>query len=275
MQLETLSSFEDRHHEQFMEQGYLRLGKLLSPDELSAIQQRIDDIMLGKIRYENMRFQLDPRYTERDMTRTVGNEEATLNYRRIDDLEQDPLFLAYMQHPLIRQITRRYVGEDVAVFRSMFMNKPAERGTELVWHQDIGVGWKIDTNPTTTVWTALDAATVASGCMQIAPGSNNLGILNERHFTSEEDQAKYTRDEDIMDLEAEAGEAILLHNFLLHRSGVNTTTSPRRAFSATYMDVRTRSVVTGDTFPIVFGEGALSPDTVTGKSAERIKFFHG
>ena len=157
----------------------------------------------------------------------------------------------------------------------MFMNKPAERGTELVWHQDIGVGWKIDTNPIITVWTTFDAATVASGCMQIVPGSNNLGILNERHFTSEEDQAKYTRDEDVIDLEAEAGEAILLHNFLLHRSGVNTTTSPRRAFSATYMDVGTRSVVTGDTFPIVFGEGALSPDTVKGKSAERIKFFHG
>ena len=63
MQLETLSSFEDRHHAQFMEQGYLRLGKLLSADELTAIQQRIDDIMLGKIRYDNMRFQLDPRYT--------------------------------------------------------------------------------------------------------------------------------------------------------------------------------------------------------------------
>ena len=275
MQLKTLSSFEDRHHEQFMEQGYLRLGKLLSPDELVAIQQRIDDIMLGKIRYENMRFQLDPRYTGNDMTRTVGNQEATLNYRRIDDLEQDPLFLAYMQKPLLRQITRRYIGEDVAVFRSMFMNKPAERGTELVWHQDIGVGWKIDTNPIITVWTTFDAATVASGCMQIVPGSNNLGILNERHFTSEEDQAKYTRDEDVMDLEAEAGEAVLLHNFLLHRSGVNTTTSPRRAFSATYMEVGTRSVITGDTFPIVFGEGALSPDTVTGKSAERIKFFHG
>ena len=74
--------------------------------------------------------------------------------------------------------------------------------------------------------------------MQIVPGSNNLGILNEQHFTSEEDQAKYTQDEDVIDLEAEAGEAILLHNFLLHRSGVNTTSAPRRAFSATYMDVR-------------------------------------
>ena len=116
MQLETLSSFENRHHVQFMEQGYLRLGKLLFPDELAAIQQRIDDIMLGKIRYDNMRFQLDPRHTGGMRTRTTGNEEATLNYRRIDDLEQDPLFLAYIQKPLIRQITRRYIGEDVSIF---------------------------------------------------------------------------------------------------------------------------------------------------------------
>ena len=50
MRSETLSSFEDRRHAQFIEQGYLRLGKLLSPDELAALQQRIDDIMLGRIR---------------------------------------------------------------------------------------------------------------------------------------------------------------------------------------------------------------------------------
>ncbi len=275
MRSETLFSFEDRHHAQFIEQGYLRLGKLLSPDELAALQQRIDDIMLGRIRYDNMRFQLDPKYPEAKRKRTIGNEKSTLNYRRIDDLEQDPIFLAYMQHPLIRQITRRYIGEEVSVFRSMFMNKPAARGTELPWHQDVGVGWGIDTNPIITVWTALDAATVASGCMQIVPGSNNLGILNEKHFTSEEDQAKYARDEDVIDLEAEAGETILLHNFLLHCSSVNTTLVPRRAFSATYVDAATRSVRTGDTFPVIFGKGALAPATVTGKEAERVQVFHG
>ena len=275
MSPQPLSSFEDQDHAQFVDQGYLRLGKLLSPDELVALQQRIDDIMLGHVRYENMRFQLDPRSPEAKMGRDLSHEVSTLAYRRIDDLEQDPLFLAYMQHDLIRQITRRYIGENVSVFRSMFMNKPAERGTVLAWHQDVGAGWGIDTNPTTTVWTALDAATVASGCMQIAPGSNKLGILNENHFTTEEDQAKYARDEDVVELEAEAGEAILLHNFLLHRSGVNTTAAPRRAFSATYMDATTRSLRTGDTFPVLFGEGALDPATVAGKEAARIQVFHG
>ena len=137
------------------------------------------------------------------------------------------------------------------------MNKPAERGTELPWHQDIGHGWGLDKNPFITVWTALDNATVENGCMQIVPGSNNLGILNESHYTSEEDQIKYTKGEDVIDLETEAGEAILLHNFLLHRSGINPTGLPRRAFSVAYMDATTRKKSTDETFPVIFGGNAL------------------
>ncbi len=253
----------------------MRLGNLLTPDELAVLQQRIDDIMLGEVRYQNMRFQLNPDTQSGKVARTLGNQKSTLAYRRIDDLEQDPLFLAYMQHPLIRRITRRYIGENVSIFRSMFMNKPAESGTVLPWHQDIGVGWGIDTNPIVTVWMSMDAATVASGCMQIVPGSNNFGILNERHYTSEEDQAKYARPEDVVDLETEAGEAVLLHNFLLHRSALNSTPAPRRAFSVTYMDAGTRSVKTGRTFPMVFGEGAPDPASVPAKAAELMDVFHG
>ena len=264
--MDSLTSFDDSHHEQFMAEGYLRLGHLLSPGVLADLQQRIDDIMLGRVRYENMRFQLNPKTPDVRMDRTLGNQEPTLHYRRIDDLEQDPLFLTYMQHPLIRQITRRYIGENVSVFRSMFMNKPAESGTILPWHQDIGLGWGIDTNPIITVWMGLDAATVPSGCMQIVPGSNNLGILNERHYTSEEDQARYARPEDVIDLETEAGEAVLLHNFLLHRSALNSTPSPRRAFSATYMGCANAFFEDRSDFPRLFGGGRTRPSDCVGKN---------
>jgi len=271
----VLTDYEDQYHEQFMAQGYLRLGQLLTDVELLALQQRMDDIMLGHVRYPNMRFQLNPDTPGGKPVRTLGNQNATLAYRRIDDLEQDPVFLSYLQHPLIRQIARRYIGEHVSVFRTMLMNKPAESGTVLPWHQDVGTGWGIDTNPFVTVWMGLDAATVASGCMQIVPGSNNLGILNEGHFTTEEDQARYARPEDVVDLETEAGEVILLHNFLLHRSALNATGAPRRALSVTYMDAATRSLKTGRTFPVVFGEGALDPATVPPKEAELMDVFHG
>ena len=240
----------------------MRLGRLLSDNELAALRQRMDDIMLGDVPYENMRFQLDSTTgSKRDAPpETVGHKGSTLKYRKIMDLEQDPLFLSYMRHPLLREITHRYIGEDVSIFRAMFMNKPAHQGTVLPWHQDVGVGWGLDCNPITTVWMAMDEATVANGCMQIVPGIHKLGVLNEGHWATEADAEKYSLEDRAIDLEAEAGEALLIHNLMLHRSGVNPTSQPRRAFSAAYMDAATKFVSTGETFPVIFGKNALKPE---------------
>lgn len=115
----------------------------------------------------------------------------------------------------------------------------------------------MDRNPIITIWRALDEATAANGGMQIVPGSYKLGLLNPQHFVTEADQARYTQEKDVVDLEVAAGEAILLHNFLLHRSGVNRTSIPRRAVSVAYMDAATRERTTGEAFPQVFGTEAL------------------
>ena len=253
-------TFDEKQQEQFMAQGYLRLGKVVDAEGLAALQSRIDAIMLGEISYEKMQFQMDGASADYDkMERpTWGNQAPSLAYRRIMGLEQDPLFLAYMQHPVFRAITQHFIGDNVSIFRAMFMNKPAEKGTVLPWHQDVGEGWGLDQNPIVTVWTALDEAVVENGCMQVVPGSNNLGILNPGHYVSEEDQQKYASVDKVIDLEAEAGEAILLHNWLMHRSGINHTGSPRRALSVAYMDATTRKKSTGQTFPVIFGDNALT-----------------
>jgi len=251
-------TYSTRQHSQFEKDGYLRLGRLLSSDDLSDLRTRIDDLMLGNRIIDGITFQLDDSHSNRYKnlsSRTNGASKQTLAYRRIDELHLDPFFLRYMQHPIFRDITRRYIGENVSIFRSMFMNKPANGGTELPWHQDVGAGWGIDSDPTTTVWTALDDASVATGCMQIVPGSHHLGILNQGHFISKEDQIAYCSQDQIIDLVVPAGEAILIHNWVLHRSGINKTGNPRRAFSIAYMDAATRSVKSGQTFPVIFGEG--------------------
>lgn len=249
--------------QQFDRDGYLKLGRVLSDEDLAALQRRIDQIMLGEadIDYDRMLMQLDSatgRYADMP-SQTKGFKGPTLNYRKIQDLEMDPLFLAYMQRPLFREICARVYGEEtpIACFRAMFMNKPAGRGTLLPWHQD---RWSaLDRDPLLTVWTALDPATIANGCVQVIPGSHRLGVINPSHpsaFVTEEQAAQYAPEDQAVHLELEAGEAVLLHNWLLHRSDVNRTSIPRRAFSVCYMDGRTRDQ-SGRTFPILFpAEGA-------------------
>lgn len=255
-------SVSDAQWRQYERDGYLRLGRVLDATDLAALQRRIDEIMLGEaaIDYDRMLMQLDSssgRYDEMP-PQSKGFKGPTLNYRKIQDLEMDPLFLAYMQRPLFREICARVYGREtpIACFRAMFMNKPARRGTLLPWHQDRWTA--LDRDPLITLWTALDPATIANGCVQVIPGSHRLGVINPSHpsaFVTEEQAAEHAPDEKAVYLELEAGEVVLLHNWLLHRSDVNRTEIPRRAFSVCYMDGRTRSKG-GETFPIIFEGGA-------------------
>ena len=255
---------------QFERDGYLVLGPVISGTEMEALAGRMDEIMLGRARYEGMFFQLDSETGVYGDVPSGGQWQGpTLNYRKIELLEKDPLFLAYIQNPVFREITRQVYGENVAIYRAMFMNKPAHRGTVLPYHQDGGTQWSLTMNPLITVWTALDDAAVENGCMQVIPGSHNLGLLSERgHTITPEQEAEHCKEEDSAYLEAPAGTAILLHNWLLHRSGVNTIDRPRRAFSVCYMDAATRHARNpAHRFPIVFGEGTLRPEAAVASAA--------
>ncbi len=260
-----MNPLSDEQWGRYERDGYLRLGRLLAGEELAALQGRIDDIMLGKadVPYDRMLMQLDSttgKYNEAG-AQSKGFKGATLAYRKIQDLEHDGLFLAYLQRPLFAQICRRVYGEDtpVAAFRAMFMNKPAGQGTFLPWHQD---RWAhLDRDPLITVWTALDPATRENGCVQIIGGSHRFGLVNPEHpsgFVSGEQAEKLLAEHPVVHLEMEPGEAVLLHNWLLHASDVNRTGVSRRAFSVCYMDGRTQTR-NGERHPLVFGPGALEP----------------
>lgn len=239
----------------YHEHGYVRLGKVAPDDEIHALCQRIDDIMLGKIRYDNMLMQLCPSAGKPELsTQTKVFKGSTLKYRKVQDLEQDPLFLPYIQHPLFRDITQKIIGDEVSAFRTMFFNKPARQGVPINWHQDGAGGWRLSIPPKVTIWTALDPTSVANGCLQIIPGSHKTMIPEKGDLLSPEERAIHAPDEKRLYLEMEMGEVVLLHNWTLHRSEVNTTNRPRRAFSVCYVDAATYRETTGQFFPKIFPE---------------------
>jgi hypothetical protein len=248
-------TFSEAELAQFHEQGYVRLGHVAPAEQIVALCERIDEIMLGRVRYGNMLMQLCPSAGIPELSQqTKTFKGASLQYRKIQDLEQDPLFRAYMQHPLFRDITRQILGEQVSVFRAMFFNKPAGQGVPIGWHQDGAGGWGLSIPPKITIWTALDPTTIANGCLQIIPGSHTFKIPARGDLLNPEECARYAPDEKRLYLELERGEVALLHNWTLHHSGVNTTDQPRRAFSVCYLEAATRAVQTGQAFPLIFPE---------------------
>ena len=189
-------------------------------------------------------------------------DRGTMLYRKIQGLETDDLFSRLVRHPLFLEICARQYGPHAAIsiFRAMVMNKPAGQGTVLPWHQDGGDVWALDRDPLVTIWVALDPATRANGCMEVVPGTHRLGLLSPTAARSRRrTSARHCPPERVQPLEVEAGHAVLLHNWLIHRSGVNPSPAPRRAFTVCYMDGRTQSILTGNHFPLVAGSLPAEP----------------
>jgi phytanoyl-CoA hydroxylase len=226
----------------FAEQGFARLGRVLDDEGLAALRERADAIMLGRVVYPGLFFQRDTttgRYD--DLEYGKGWTGPSLNYRKVEKLEKDPLFLGWIANALFARVARAVVGEAVVLYRAVLFNKAAEGGTVLPWHQDGGRFWGLDRDPILQIWTALDDAPATAGCVEVLPGSHLAGLATPlgglvpaalAHAQGAEARA--------VALPARAGEALLIHNHLWHRSGVNTTGAPRRAFTVCYMSAETR-----------------------------------
>jgi len=224
--------------------GFARLGRVLDDAGIEALRARADDLMQGRVRHEGLFFQHDAesgRYE--DLVLREGFVGPSLRYRKLEKLEKDPLFRVWIGNPVFERITRALTPGAVKLYRAVLFNKAARGGTTLPWHQDGGVFWGIDREPLVQIWTALDDAPVEAGCLEIVPGTHRAGLTTPlggviSTYLAEELRAEERR----VFVPAKAGEALLIHNHVWHRSGTNETGLPRRAFTVCYLHGETRCV---------------------------------
>jgi len=226
----------------FRRRGWARLGRVASAETLEELRARADDIMLGRVDGARLFFQRDSesgRYE--DLVFGRGWEGPSLSYRKIEKLETDPVFRAWLGNPLFERVARAVVGDAVSVYRATLFTKSAEGGTVLPWHQDGGSFWGLDRDPELQIWTALDDAPEEAGCVEVVEGSHARGLATPLGGTIPADVAgREGAEERRLPVDARAGEALLIHNMLWHRSGRNTTGAPRRAFTVSYIPASTR-----------------------------------
>ena len=253
----------------FARDGYLHLGKVLEPDQVEALKDRADALAMGSVVNPQVVMQLDTGGDYDSLPGAVSQFAAgTRLYRKIQGLEHDDLYIELVKHPVFVEACATQYGRHAAisVFRAMIMNKPAGQGTYLPWHQDGGDVWGLDRDPLLTFWVALDPATKENGCMDVIPGSHRLGLLSLFGSTiSDENVARHCPPSQVMPLEVPAGHAVMISNWLIHRSGINPSSIPRRAFTMSCMDARTRNVHNGQQFPVIWGDTVDRPAPFVGQ----------
>jgi hypothetical protein len=226
----------------FARHGYARLGRVLSDDGLTVLGTRVDDLMSARVRYAGLFFQRDsPTGRYQDLLFAKGWQGPSPDYRKIEKLELDPLFLAWMQNVLFERIARALIAGPIALYRAVLFTKSVSGGTALPWHQDGGRFWGVDPAPQLQIWTALDDCSVDAGCVEVVDGSHRGGLVTiEGGVIGDAALRAAGAEGRAIAIPTRAGEALLIHNYLWHRSGVNRTGRRRSAVSFCYMSAATR-----------------------------------
>lgn len=161
---------------------------------------------------------------------------AHLTYGRVYDLITHPKIVAYVKDVL---------GENVIGWGSHYFCKMPGDGKAVSWHQDSSF-WPMSTSKTTTVWLAIDDATVENAAMRFLAGSHVYGHLT---YKMSEEAENNVLDQTVVDAEQygtpfdnelKAGQISMHSDLLLHGSPANNSDRRRCALTLRYCaaDVR-------------------------------------
>ena len=111
------------------------------------------------------------------------------------------------------------------------------------WHQD-NTKWSFSSEHATTIWVALDDATVQNGCMFFMPGSHKQR-LDDYPADGNRVSALFDAYPELGKMEPvpvhmPAGGCSFHNGLIVHGAGANMTPNPRRAFTCAYMPDHSR-----------------------------------
>ena len=144
----------------------------------------------------------------------------------------------FVMSAAMAEICRATLGEDAYFFTEQFVVKYPGPGTDFSWHQDSG--YVPASEPlTVTVWCAFDDVDEENGTIYVLPYSHAGTRERIEHVRqpASNDRVGYFGDDPGVPVVLPAGGAIVFSSTVFHRSGINKSSSLRRAFIAEYSPV--------------------------------------
>lgn len=255
----------------FAEHGYLILPDLLDEPAIAKSHQEINRLhevaskLLEEDLLQSSDFQLEP-YAQTDR---VGDKPIL---RKIENTRRhSPWFRTLASNRTLVSVIQELLGEDLLLFRSTLMLKPAHHGSAHALHQDSAY-WPMDPPSLITVSIALEDATPENGCIKVIPGSHQGDLQSWGHIAQDQ-EAPLTERKNFdfskqIDVPLTAGSAVLFHSKLVHGSGANTTEKSRNTALYAYFspDVQYKPGSNGPrrrTFTVITGmQGATEHEMV-------------
>lgn len=173
----------------------------------------------------------------------------------------EPKLMKYLLHQSVLDVVQQIIGENILLFASHFICKPAGTGLRVPWHEDSAY-WKGQWDPmeVVTVWLALDKSDLENGCMQVIPGSHQNGYsnysnINEKAVFNTEINSGQFNESTAVPCILEPNQFSLHHAKMIHGSGKNTSNRRRCGYTMRYISASAKRTSSSDTFQIYLARG--------------------
>ena len=206
----------------YQEQGYLLLGRTLTEKGLKQMRKEC------MVAWHTEKGEFDPDKS------WLQNALLTDIHHRSEIVRQ-----YYFDGPLV-DVAEQLIGPHIKGATSQLTFKMRGNTKPFGWHQDNGYG-ELDPYNTLTTLTALDDADEENGCLWILPNSHQRGQIDVRR-SAEDKAAESAINVNVEEREAipvpiKAGEAIVFHCWMLHKSeGNRSKERDRRILFLRYAD---------------------------------------
>ena len=152
-----------------------------------------------------------------------------------------------IRHPAILDAVEDLIGPDILCWTTHWFVKEAHSPQYVSWHQDSNY-WGVETDDLVSVWLAVSASTVESGCVRLLPGSHRTPSME--HVDTWAEDNMLTRGQTIeevdeslaVNLELVPGEAALFDYRLAHASHPNRSGDRRIGVGLRYIPPSARQV---------------------------------
>lgn len=214
--------------EHFNELGYVSGIKLLDENQISILQNELDEIMDPKHPAHSLFYEFhsnESKDKDAVLFHSLGHWRITKGFH---DVLWNPAFLM-AAHQLLGNKAVRF-------WHDQLFFKPAKHGGVVAWHQDYSYWTRTVAMQHLTCWTGLDDATTENGCLYYVPKSHKWGLLDAPELAGNMDGlSKYLTEEqkkqfNPIPIELKKGYATFHHPLMVHGSYENKSNRPRRAF---------------------------------------------
>ena len=127
----------------------------------------------------------------------------------------------------IQKITSQLFSDEAILFKDK-INFKMPGGDGFKAHQDVQAGWNRYGNLHITALVSIDPSTIENGCLEVASGYHDKGLIGESWKPLEEDALDYVA------IPTEPGDAVFFDSYAPHRSKPNMTDEQRRVLYVTY-----------------------------------------